>query len=68
MQIAAAEQKRVELEHFAAAGQEQLSSLRERRDQAAQDASQRLARVATLEERHRSAPPASSASNRWSLK
>ena len=55
MQIAAAEQQRVELEHFAAAGQEQLSSLRERRDQAAQDASQRLARVATLEERHRSA-------------
>ena len=55
MQIAAAEQQRVEREHFAAAGQEQLSGLRERRDQAAQDASQRLARVATLEERHRSA-------------
>jgi chromosome segregation protein len=55
MQIAEAEQKRIELEHLAAAGHEQLSSLRERRDQAAQDASQRLARVATLEERHRSA-------------
>ena len=55
MQIAGAEQKRVELEHLAAAGQEQLSALRERRDLAAQSASQRLARVATLEERHRSA-------------
>ena len=55
MQIAAAEQKRIELDHLAAAGQEQLSGLRTRRDQAAQDASQRLARVATLEERHRSA-------------
>jgi chromosome segregation protein len=55
MQIAEAGQKRIELEHLAAAGQEQLSGLRERRDQAAQNASQRLARVATLEERHRSA-------------
>ena len=55
MQIAAAEQQRVEREHFAAAGQEQLSSLRQRRDQTAQNASQRLARAATLEERHRSA-------------
>ena len=55
MQIAAAEQQRVELEQFAAAAQEQLASLRERRDQAAQNASQRLARVATLEERHRGA-------------
>src|SRR4029077_7317196 len=44
-----------ELEKLAAAGHEQLSGLRTRRDQAAQDASQRLARVATLEERHRSA-------------
>jgi chromosome segregation protein len=55
MQIAAAEQKRMELEHLAAAGQEQLSGLRQGRDQAAQSASQRLAAVATLEERHRSA-------------
>ena len=55
MQMAEAEQKRIELDHLAAAGQEQLSGLRTRRDQAAQDASQRLARVATLEERHRSA-------------
>ncbi len=55
MQIAASEQQRIELEHLAAAGQEQLSGVRQRRDQAAQDASQRLARAATLEERHRSA-------------
>jgi chromosome segregation protein len=55
MHIAEAEQKRIELEHVAAVGHEQLSNLRERRDQAAQNASQRLARVATLEERHRSA-------------
>jgi chromosome segregation protein len=54
-QIASSEQKRIELEHLAAAGLEQLSGLRTRRDQAAQDASQCLARVATLEERHRSA-------------
>jgi chromosome segregation protein len=54
-QIAASEQKRLELEHLAAAGHEQLSGVRTRRDQAAQDASQCLARVATLEERHRSA-------------
>jgi chromosome segregation protein len=54
-QIAASEQKRIELEHLAAAGHEQLSAVRARRDQAAQDASQCLARVATLEERHRSA-------------
>jgi chromosome segregation protein len=55
MQIAASEQQRIELEHLAAAGQEQLSGLRQRRDQAVEDASQRLARAATLEERHRSA-------------
>ena len=55
MQIGGSEQKRIELENLAAAGQQQLSGLRTRRDQAAQDASQRLARVATLEERHRSA-------------
>jgi chromosome segregation protein len=55
MQIAGAEQKRIEMEHVATAGHEQLLGLREQRDQAAQNASQRLARVATLEERHRSA-------------
>ena len=54
-QIAEAEQRRAGLELDAAMGQEQLSGLRERRDSAAQKASQRLARVATLEERHRAA-------------
>jgi chromosome segregation protein len=54
-QNAAAEQERAELEQLAATGQEQLSRLRERRDWAAQNASHRLARVATLEERHRTA-------------
>jgi chromosome segregation protein len=54
-QIADAEQKRAELEQLAAAGYVQLSSWRERRGLAAQNASHRLARVATLEERHRTA-------------
>jgi len=54
-QIAGAEQTRAELELAAAFGQEQLSGLRERRDQVTQTASHRLARVATLEERHRTA-------------
>ena len=54
-QIARAEQTRAELELAAAFGQEQLSGLRERRDHATQSASHRLARVATLEERHRTA-------------
>ncbi len=54
-QIAQAEQKRVELELAAALGQEQLSGLRGRRNMAAESASHRLAKVATLEERHRSA-------------
>jgi chromosome segregation protein len=54
-QIAQAEQKRAELELAAAIGQEQLSGLRERRNLAAENASHRLARVATLEERHRAA-------------
>jgi len=54
-QIAQAEQKRAELELAAAMGQEQLSGLRERRNLAAENASHRLARVATLEERHRAA-------------
>jgi chromosome segregation protein len=55
VQIAAAEQQRIELENLAAAGQQQLSNLRGHRDQSAENASQRLARVATLQERHRSA-------------
>ena len=54
-QLAQAEQKRAELELAAATGQERLSGVRERRNLAAENASHRLARVATLEERHRSA-------------
>src|SRR5208282_6021962 len=38
-----------------AAGQERLAALRGQRDAAAESTSQRAARVATLEERHRSA-------------
>jgi chromosome segregation ATPase len=38
-----------------ASAQASLATLRERRDAAAQDASQHMARVATLEERHRAA-------------
>ncbi len=55
MQIAEAEQKRAELEQLTAAGLEQLSGLRQSREQTAQEASHRFARVATLEERHRTA-------------
>ena len=47
--------KREELERSAANANEELTVLRERRDWAAQDASQQLARAATLEERHRTA-------------
>ena len=54
-QIALAEQNRMELELAATLTQEQLSGLRERRNLAAESASHRLANVATLEERHRSA-------------
>ena len=54
-QISQAEQTRAELELAAALGQEQLSGLRARRNAAAENASHRLAKVATLEERHRSA-------------
>jgi chromosome segregation protein len=54
-QIAQVEQNRAELELAAAQGQEQLSGLRDRRNTTAENASHRLARVATLEERHRSA-------------
>src|SRR5439155_219622 len=48
-------QIRDELERSTASAQEQLAGLRAQRDQAAQNASQRVARVATLEERHRAA-------------
>ncbi|MGH9537112.1 MAG: chromosome segregation protein SMC [Terriglobales bacterium] len=54
-QTAVAEQKRAELELAAALGQEQLSGLRDRRNLTAENASRRLAEVATLAERHRSA-------------
>ena len=47
--------RREEFERLAAAANEELAGLRERRDVAAQNASQQLAKVATLEERHRSA-------------
>jgi chromosome segregation protein len=49
------QQKREALEAQSAAATEELSGIRERRDTAAQNASHHLARVATLEERHRSA-------------
>jgi chromosome segregation protein len=55
LDIAALGQKRAELEMVFASGNEQLTGLRERRDSAARSTSQRLAGVATLEERHRSA-------------
>ncbi len=54
-QIAAVEEKREVLERQIAAAQEALAMLRQRREEAAQSSSQRMARVATLEERHRSA-------------
>jgi len=54
-EMAALQQKRDELERSTASAQEQLAGLRAQRDQAAQNASQRVARVATLEERHRAA-------------
>ena len=53
--IAEFEDKRVALEQEMATGQERLATLRSRRDAATQNASQRAARVAALEERHRSA-------------
>jgi chromosome segregation protein len=54
-EIAALQQKREVLETLAASAHDQLTILRERRDVAAQNASQHVARAATLEERHRSA-------------
>ncbi|MGO9650429.1 MAG: chromosome segregation protein SMC [Terriglobales bacterium] len=49
------QQRREELERLASAANEELAALREDRDRRAQSASQHLARVATLEERHRAA-------------
>jgi chromosome segregation protein len=54
-ELATIEESRARFEAQLAAGQEQLAALRTRRDLAAETASQRAARVATLEERHRSA-------------
>src|SRR5260370_13705788 len=46
---------RTQFEMQLAAGQDRLAALRNQRDAAAESTSQRAARVATLEERHRSA-------------
>ena len=54
-ELAGAETRRAELELLAAGAQEQLAAMRPRRDQAAQNVSQRLAHAAALEERHRAA-------------
>ena len=54
-EIEVLELKRLELEQQIVAGQESLVQLREQREQSAQTRSQHAARVATLEERHRSA-------------
>ena len=53
--IAIIEQQRTQLEEQIAAAQESLAVLRRRREESTQTASQHAARVATLEERHRSA-------------
>ncbi len=53
--IGAAEERRAEIERQVAVAQERMVSLKERRDVAAQTTSQHVARVAGLEERHRSA-------------
>jgi chromosome segregation protein len=54
-QIETLELQRVQIEQQIAAAQESLVLIRQRREQAAQTTSQHAARVATLEERHRSA-------------
>jgi len=54
-EIATLEEQRVQLEQQLAAAQESLTALRQRREEAVQTTSQHAARVATLEERHRSA-------------
>jgi chromosome segregation protein len=54
-EIGALEEKRVGLEQQIAAAQESLTALRLRREEATQTTSQHAARVATLEERRRSA-------------
>jgi chromosome segregation protein len=54
-ELATIEQTRANFETQLAAGQDRLAALRNHRDTAAETTSQRSARVATLEERHRSA-------------
>ena len=54
-ELAESEEARARFETQLAAGQDRLAALRSRRDLAAETTSQRAARVATLEERHRSA-------------
>jgi chromosome segregation protein len=54
-ELAAIEVTRAQFETQLAAGQDRLAALRGQRDAAAETTSQRAARVATLEERHRSA-------------
>ena len=54
-EIEVLELKRIELERQIASAQEMLTGLRQRREESAQTTSQHAARVATLEERHRSA-------------
>ena len=54
-EIAALEEQRIQLEQKIAAAQESLTALRQRREESAHTTSQHAARVATLEERHRSA-------------
>jgi len=53
--ITVAEERRAEIERQMAVAQERMASLKQRRDLAAQNMSQHVARVAGLEERHRSA-------------
>jgi chromosome segregation protein len=54
-EIEVLELQRVELEQRIGSAQETLTALRQRREESAQTTSQHAARVATLEERHRSA-------------
>jgi len=54
-EIAVVDEHRIQLEQQIAAAQESLTALRQRREESAQTTSQHAARVATLEERHRSA-------------
>jgi chromosome segregation protein len=54
-ELATIEEARAQFEMQLTAGQERLTALRGQRDIAAETTSQRAARVATLEERHRSA-------------